>query len=53
MKYSYNWIKELSGTKKSPQQLAKLLMTHAVEVEGVEKFSVGLDTILLGGVVKL
>ncbi len=33
MKYSYNWLKELSGTKKSPKQLAELLTMHSFELE--------------------
>ena len=44
MKYSYNWLKELSGTKKSPSELAELLTMRAFEVEGIEK--VGDDTII-------
>ncbi|MDP2838096.1 MAG: phenylalanine--tRNA ligase subunit beta [Candidatus Moranbacteria bacterium] len=53
MKYSYQLIKELSGTKKTPAQLGKLLMTHAFEVEGVEKFSHGIDGVVIGKVVGL
>lgn len=53
MRYSYHWLKELSGTKKSPEQLAKLLLTHAFEVEGIEKFPHGLDGVTVGRVVKL
>lgn len=37
MKYSYNWLKELSKTKKLPEQLAELLTMRAFEVESVEK----------------
>ncbi|MDI6777839.1 MAG: phenylalanine--tRNA ligase subunit beta [Patescibacteria group bacterium] len=33
MKYSYTWLKELSGTKKSPKELAELLTMRAFEVE--------------------
>ncbi|MDP3956951.1 MAG: phenylalanine--tRNA ligase subunit beta [bacterium] len=53
MRYSYNWLKELSGTKKSPEQLAELLMTHAFEVESIEKFQHGLDGVIVGKVVTL
>ncbi len=53
MKYSYRWLKELSGTKKSADQIAKLLMTHAFEVEGMERFSLGLDGVTIGQVVGL
>jgi len=34
MKYSYSWLKELSGTKKSPKELADLLTMRAFEFEG-------------------
>ncbi len=53
MKYSYNWLKELSGTKKSPDQLAKLLMMHAFEVEEVVKYAHGLDGVVVGKVESL
>ena len=53
MKYSYRLLKELSGTKKSAEQLAKLLMVHAFEVEGIEKFSHGIEGTLIGHVVGL
>ena len=53
MKYSYRFLKELSGTKKSASQLARLLMVHAFEVEGIEKFSLGIDGVVIGQVVAL
>ncbi|MBI2439300.1 MAG: phenylalanine--tRNA ligase subunit beta [Candidatus Moranbacteria bacterium] len=53
MKYSYHWLKELSGTKKSADALAKLLMTHAFEVEGIEKCSLVPASVIVGKVVKL
>lgn len=53
MKYSYRLLKELSGTKKSVSQLAKLLMVHAFEVEGIEKFSLGIEGVIIGRVVAL
>ncbi|MDD5489484.1 MAG: phenylalanine--tRNA ligase subunit beta [Candidatus Moranbacteria bacterium] len=36
MKYSYNWLKELSGTKKSPKELAELLTMRAFEFEDMK-----------------
>ena len=53
MKYSYNWLKELSGTKKSPEQLAKLLMMKAFEVEEVVKYPHGLEGVVIGRVESL
>ena len=37
MKYSYNWLKELSGTKLSPEKLADLLTMRAFELEEMKK----------------
>ena len=53
MKYSYRWLKELSGTKKSAEQVARLLLTHSFEVEGIEKYSAALDGVVIGQVVGL
>ncbi len=53
MHYSYRWLKELSGTKKSAEQVARLLLTHAFEVESIEKFSHGIDGVVVGRVVAL
>src|SRR3989339_762728 len=36
MKYSYNWLKKLSGTKKSPRELADLLTMRAFEFEDMK-----------------
>jgi phenylalanyl-tRNA synthetase beta chain len=48
MKYSYRLLKELSGTKKSALQLSRLLLTHAFEVEGIEKYDHGIDGVVVG-----
>ena len=37
MKFSYNWLKELSKTKLSPEKLAEFLTMHFAEVEEVKK----------------
>ncbi|MCX6766417.1 MAG: phenylalanine--tRNA ligase subunit beta [Candidatus Moranbacteria bacterium] len=37
MKYSYTWLKELSGTKLSPEKLADLLTMHSFEFEEMKK----------------
>lgn len=44
MKYSYNWLKELSGTKKSPEKAVEGLTFHSFEVESLEK--VGNDSFI-------
>ncbi|MBP5993832.1 MAG: phenylalanine--tRNA ligase subunit beta [Candidatus Moranbacteria bacterium] len=53
MKYSYHWLKELSGTKKPAERVADLLMRHAFEVEGVESYPHGLDGVLTGRVLSV
>src|SRR4030042_3150290 len=42
MKYSYNWLKELSGTKKTAAQIADMINMRAFELEDTKK--VGSDT---------
>ncbi len=50
MLFSYKWLKELSGTRRSPEKLAELLMTHAFEVESIEKYQHGLENVVIGKV---
>ena len=44
MKYSYNWLKKLSGTKLNSEKVAELLTMHSFELDGMEK--VGNDMII-------
>lgn len=53
MKYSYAWLCELSGTKKSPQELADFLTMRAFEVESVESVGFDIDNVVIGQVVEL
>lgn len=53
MKYSYNWLKELSETEKSPKELANLLMLHAFEVEGVEENENLLEGVVVGEILEI
>ncbi len=50
MQFSYHWLKELSGTTKSPERLAELLMAHAFEVESVSAYEHGLSGVVIGKV---
>ena len=50
MIFSYNWLKELSGTKRSPERLAELLMTHAFEVDSILPYESGLSLVVIGKV---
>lgn len=51
MQFSYHWLKELSGTTKSPERLAELLMAHAFEVESVSAYEHGLSGVVIGKVI--
>ncbi len=53
MHYPYHLIKELSGTKKTKEQLAHLLLKHSFEVEGIEKFPHGIDGVIIGRVLSV
>lgn len=50
MIFSYHWLKELSGTKKSPERLAEMLMAHSFEVESVAPYEHGLSSVIIGKV---
>lgn len=43
MKFSWEWLKELSGTALGPQKAAELLTSKAFEVEGVEDGVLSID----------
>ncbi len=50
MFYSYNWLKELSGTKKSAEELVDLFTVHSFEVEGMKDLARGLENVVIGKV---
>ncbi len=53
MKYSYNWLKELSQSKLTPEKMAELLMMHSFEVEGLEKISHDFKNIVVGEILEI
>ncbi len=53
MKYSYKWLKELSGTKKSPEEVAQVLIKHSFEVEEIVYQNKGLDNVVVGKVLEV
>jgi len=53
MKFSYNWLKELSGTKKSAEEVAELFLVHSFEVEGIEDLSRELEKVVVGEVLSV
>ncbi len=48
MKFSYNRLKELSGTEKTPAELAECIMFHTFEVESVDRYGHGLESVVIG-----
>ncbi|MEI8096675.1 MAG: phenylalanine--tRNA ligase subunit beta [Candidatus Moraniibacteriota bacterium] len=52
MKYSCNKLIELSGTKKNVEELSKLFLTRAFEVEEVKPFEHGLENVVIGLVIE-
>ncbi len=53
MKYSYNWLKDLSQTKLSPEKVAELLTMHSFEIEGLEKGNNNLGGIVVGEILEI
>lgn len=53
MKYSYNWLKELSGTKKTPEKVVEDLTFHSFEVEGLEKGGFEISGVVVGKIIEI
>ncbi len=53
MKFSYNWLKEISGTKKTAQEIADLFLTHSFEVEEIIDLGKGLKNVVVGEVLEV
>ncbi len=53
MKFSYNWLKELSQTNKSPKEIAEKLTLHSFEVESVEELGKNLNKVVIGEVLEV
>lgn len=53
MKYSYNWLQELSGTSKNPEELADFLTMRAFEVESITEIGFDNAGIVIGEVIEL
>lgn len=53
MKYSYNWLRELSGSSKNPSEMKDLLMLHAFEVEGIEEHQNKLEGVVVGEILEI
>ncbi len=53
MKYSYNWLKEISGTKLSLEELIQGITMHALEIEGVEKVGKAFENFVVGEILEI
>ncbi|HAR99794.1 MAG: Phenylalanine-tRNA ligase beta subunit [Candidatus Moranbacteria bacterium GW2011_GWC2_37_73] len=53
MKYSYNWLKELSDTKKTAAEIANLITLHSFEVESVEKVGSDFAGVVVGEILEI
>lgn len=53
MKYSYNWLKELSGSKRTAQQIADDITMRAFEVESVEKAGRDFAGVVVGKILEI
>jgi phenylalanyl-tRNA synthetase beta chain len=53
MRYSYNWLKELSGTKLSVAEMADLLTVHSFEIENIENVGRKLENVIVGKILEI
>lgn len=53
MKFSYNWLKELSKTKESAKKIAEKLTLHSFEVEEIKELGKNLDKVIVGEVMEV
>lgn len=53
MKFSYNWLKELSQTQSSAQEIADLFITHSFEVEEIVDLGKNLQNVVVGEVLSV
>jgi len=53
MKYSYNWLKELTKTEKSPEELAQMVMLKGFELEGKEILAKRFDKFVVGEILEI
>jgi tRNA-binding EMAP/Myf-like protein len=53
MKYSFNWLKELSGTKMTAEKAAELLTMRSLEIDGVEKAGSVPNSVIVGKILEI
>jgi len=53
MKYLYDWLKELLGKKKTPEQLAEPLTMEVSGAEGIEKTENNITGVVVGKILEI
>ncbi len=53
MKYSYNWLREISGSKLSVEEVIQGITMHALEIEGVEKVGSDFENFMVGEILEI
>lgn len=53
MRYSYNWLKELSQTKKTVKELTEMVMLKGFELEEVEELKKRFDNFVVGEIISI
>lgn len=53
MQYSYNWLKELTKTKKNPQELVEMVMLKGFELEEIENLRGRFEKIVVGEILDI
>jgi phenylalanyl-tRNA synthetase beta chain len=53
MRYSYNWLKDISGASLSAQEIAELITMHSFEVEEFEKVGGSFEKIVVGEILEI
>jgi phenylalanyl-tRNA synthetase beta chain len=53
MKYSYNWLKEISGSKLALEEIIQGITMHALEIEGVEKIGKAFENFVVGEILEI
>ena len=53
MKYSYSWLKEISGAKIPAEKAAEILTMHSFEIEGVEKMGKSFPGVVVAEILEI
>jgi phenylalanyl-tRNA synthetase beta chain len=53
MRYSYNWLKDLSGTTSSAEEIAEKITMHSFEVEEIQKVGSSFEKVVVGEILEI